>query len=45
MDKMDRGARRMDLEVLRQVLSGKHGDSEEISTEKTGDAFLHMFLT
>lgn len=42
--KMERGAIYMDIEVLRQVLSyGYSSSDDEMWTDKTGGALLHMF--
>ena len=43
-DKMEKGARGMDVEVLRRVLSFQYSTSDDkISTDETGDALLHIF--
>jgi len=43
-DKMEQGAGRMDVEVLRRVLSYQYSTSDDkISTDETGEALLHIF--
>ena len=40
--KMQTAASKMDLDLLQQILSRRRGDPDQVSTDKSGDALLHL---